>query len=43
MNKEILEDRFNQLRFFDKRLISLNNAAANLELSIRQIQRLIKR
>lgn len=43
MNKEILEDRFSQLRFFDKGLISLNNAATNLGLSIRQIQRLIKR
>ena len=43
MNKEILEDRFSQLRFFDKGLISLNNAAANLELSVRQVQRLIKR
>ena len=43
MNKEILEERFSQLRFLDKGLISLNNAAANLELSVRQVQRLIKR
>lgn len=43
MEKEILEQRFSQLRFLDKGLISLNNAAGNLELSVRQVQRLLKR
>jgi len=43
MNKEILEQRFSQLRFLDKGLISLNNTAINLELSARQVQRLLKR
>lgn len=42
MEKEILEDRFSQLRFLDKGLISLNNTAANLKLSTRQVQRLLK-
>jgi len=41
--QEILEERFSQLRFTDKDLISVREAAANLELSIRQVQRLKKR
>lgn len=43
MEKEILEHRFSQLRFLDKGLIPLNNAAINLNLSTRQVQRLLKR
>ena len=43
MNKEILEERFSQLRFLDKGLLSLKETALNLELSTRQIKRLIKK
>ena len=43
MNREILEERFNQLRFFDKGLISLEQVATNLKLSSRQIKRLISK
>lgn len=43
MEKEILEQRFNQLRFLDKGLITLSNTAVNLGLSIRQVQRLLKK
>lgn len=42
-NQEILEERFRQLRFFDKGLISLKEAAGALNLSYRQTQRLLKR
>lgn len=43
MDKEILEQRFSQLRFLDKGLTSLVETAANLKLSSRQTKRLIKR
>lgn len=43
MEKEIIEERFTQLRFLDKGLISQKQAAINLNLSNRQVQRLLKR
>jgi len=43
MNKENLEERFSQLRFLNKGLISSRETAANLEISTRQVQRLLKR
>lgn len=43
MTNENLEERFNQLRFLNKGLISLKEAAANLGLSCRQIQRLLRK
>lgn len=43
MTQEILEERFTQLKFFDKGLISLKETASNLKLSIRQVQRLLKK
>jgi len=43
MNKEILEQRFIQLRILDKELISQKQTALNLGLSVRQAQRILKR
>lgn len=43
MEKEILEERFIQLRFLNRDLISLKEAVANLGLSSRQVQRLLRR
>lgn len=43
MNKDNLEERFSQLKFLNKGLISLKETAANLGISPRQVQRLLKR
>ncbi len=43
MEKGFLEERFYQLKFLDKGLIPLREAAPNLGLSSRQVQRLLKR
>jgi len=43
MNNKNLEEKFSQLRFLNKGLISLKETAANLGLSTRQVQRLLKR
>lgn len=43
MEKEILEERFSQLSFLNNGLISLKQAASNLGISSRQVQRLLKR
>lgn len=43
MNNKNLEERFSQLRFLNKGLISLKETAANLGISTRQVQRLAKR
>jgi putative transposase len=42
MNREQLEERFSQLRFLNNDLISLKETALNLDLSPRQVQRLLK-
>lgn len=43
MDNQILEERFSQLKFLNKGLISLKETADNLGLSCRQIQRLLKK
>lgn len=43
MNKEIIEERFLHLSLLGKGLISLESAAENLNLSLRQTQRLVRK
>lgn len=42
MTNKNLEERFTQLRFLNKGLISLGETAANLKISVRQAQRLLR-
>ena len=43
MNQENIEERFLHLNLYGKGLISLSSTARNLDLSLRQVQRLVKR
>ncbi len=43
MNRENIEERFLHLNLYGKGLISLSSTARNLDLSLRQVQRLVRR